>query len=64
MSTENNCSPQGQQEPPQQEGEPWVELDNDQKTIKPLELLKTMQSMKYELQSIKENKLKDRQAQH
>ena len=42
----------------------WVDLDNDHKTITPLKILRTMQSLKSELQSIKEDNLKDRKTQH
>ena len=42
----------------------WVSLNDEEKMVTPLELLKNMQSLKYELHSFKANNLKDMQAQH
>ena len=64
MSAERNSNQQGQQEPPQQEGELWIELGKDQNSLTPWELLRTMQSLKFELQSIKVDNLRERKNQH
>ena len=64
MSAETNSIQQGKHEPPQHEGELWPELGKYQKTLTPLHLLRTMQSLKSELQSIKVDNLRERKTQH
>ena len=64
MSVERASSQHGNLNSPQsQEYNVYVELNNDQRNIIPSKLMKTVKSLNAELQSFKDDNMKDRQGQ-